>query len=87
MQETQVRFLVQEDPTCCGATKPLHQNYSGARVHSKRSHCNEKPVHLNEGAAFSPLKQRKLAHSNKDSAQPKVNEHIKLYYKAAFKSP
>ena len=26
-QETQVRTLVQEDPTCCGATKPVCQNY------------------------------------------------------------
>ena len=27
MQETQVWFLVQEDPTCCEATKPMGQNY------------------------------------------------------------
>ena len=27
MQGTQVRSLVQEDPTCCGATKPVHHNY------------------------------------------------------------
>ena len=27
MQETQVRFLVREDPTCCGATKPVCHNY------------------------------------------------------------
>ena len=27
MQGTQVRTLVPEDPTCCGATKPLHHNY------------------------------------------------------------
>ena len=27
MQGTQVRALVQEDPTCCGATKPLHHDY------------------------------------------------------------
>ena len=26
-QETQVRALVQEDPTCRGATKPVHHNY------------------------------------------------------------
>ena len=26
MQGTQVRFLVQEDPTCHRATKPLHHN-------------------------------------------------------------
>ena len=27
MQGTQVRALVQEDPTCCGATKPVCHNY------------------------------------------------------------
>ena len=27
MQGTCVRSLVQEDPTCCGATKPVHHNY------------------------------------------------------------
>ena len=27
MQGTRVRALVQEDPTCCRATKPVHHNY------------------------------------------------------------
>ena len=27
IQGTWVRALVQEDPTCCGATKPVHHNY------------------------------------------------------------
>ena len=27
MQATRVQALVQEDPTCHGATKPMHQNY------------------------------------------------------------
>ena len=27
MQGTRVRALVQEDPTCCGATKPVCHNY------------------------------------------------------------
>ena len=27
MQGTRVRALVQEDPTCCGATKPVRHNY------------------------------------------------------------
>ena len=27
MQGTRVRALVREDPTCCGATKPMHPNY------------------------------------------------------------
>ena len=60
MQGTQVHALVQEDPTCRGATKPLRHNY-WAHVpqllkpaslepvfHNKRSHRNEKTVHYNE---------------------------------------
>ena len=27
MQETRVRSLIWEDPTCCGVTKPVHHNY------------------------------------------------------------
>ena len=27
MQGTRVRTLVQEDPTCCEATKPVHHNF------------------------------------------------------------
>ena len=27
MQGTRVRALVREDPTCCGATKPMRHNY------------------------------------------------------------
>ena len=27
VQGTRVQALVQEDPTCCGATKPVHHNY------------------------------------------------------------
>ena len=37
MQETQVRSLGWEDPTCLAATKPVPP--------SKRSQCNEKPEH------------------------------------------
>ena len=60
MQGTWVWALVQEDPTCRGATKPVRHNY-WARVlqllkaaclepvlHNKRGHRNEKPVHSNE---------------------------------------
>ena len=59
-QGTRVQALVQEDPTCCGATKPMRHNY-WARVpqllkpvhlepvlRNKRSPCNEKPGHRNQ---------------------------------------
>ena len=60
MQGTRVRALVREDPTCRGATKPVHHNY-WARVpqllkpaclepvlRNKRRHRNEKPTHRNK---------------------------------------
>ena len=60
MQGTQVRSLVGEDHTCCGATKPVRHNYWACVpqvlkpahlepvLHNKRSHRNEKPEHRNE---------------------------------------
>ena len=32
MQGTRVRALVREDPTCCGATKPVRHNYSACAL-------------------------------------------------------
>ena len=47
-----VQFLMQEDPTCLRAAKPLHHNYWSPCAPEpvlckKRSHCNEKPTHSN----------------------------------------
>ena len=63
MQETRVPSLVWEDPTCCGAIKPMSHNYGACALESwnhnsgspnalepvfhKGSHCNEKPNHRN----------------------------------------
>ena len=52
MQGTRVRALVQEDPTCCGATKPVHHNYWACALeptsHNYWAHVSQllKPVHL-----------------------------------------
>ena len=60
MHGTQVRALVQEDPTRRGAAKPVRHNYwsrvpqllKPARLnpvlHNERSHRNEKPAHRSE---------------------------------------
>ena len=60
MQGTRVRALVQEDPTCRGAPKPVRHNYWAcvlqllkpvrleAVLCNKRSHRNEKPTHQNK---------------------------------------
>ena len=43
MQKTWVRFLIQEDPTCCGATESVGQNYWACALEpgsrNKRIHC------------------------------------------------
>ena len=61
MQDTRVRSLVWEDPTCQGGTKPMHGNHWAWQPQrqkptlepvlcNKRSHCNEKPEHHNQRA-------------------------------------
>ena len=52
MQRTWVRSLVWEDPTCCGAAKPVCHEYRVQALQyckpvlcNKRSHHNEKPAH------------------------------------------
>ena len=79
MQETLVRALVREDPTCHGAAKPACHNYWAhvtqllKPMHletvlcNKTSHHNEKPGHRNEE---EPLL------SNEDPMQPKINKQI-----------
>ena len=79
MQGTQVRALVGEDPTCCGAPKPVHHNYSACAL-EPASHnywaqvlqllkptCLE-PVLCNEKPpqweALSPQRRVALAHRN-----------------------
>ena len=43
MQGTRVRALVREDPTCRGATKPVHHNY-WARVPRAHAPQQKKPL-------------------------------------------
>ena len=45
MQGTRVQALVQEDPTCHGATKPACLE---PMLCNKRTHRSEKPAHHNE---------------------------------------
>ncbi|KAJ8781769.1 hypothetical protein J1605_010753 [Eschrichtius robustus] len=50
---TRVQALFREDPTCRGATKPMHHSYRSPHalepvLRNKRSHRNEKPAHHNE---------------------------------------
>ena len=72
MQGTQVRYLVREDPTCHGATKPLCHNYwahapqllkpvrSRARVPQVLSLC----AATTEAWALEPVLRNKRSHRN-----------------------
>ena len=90
MQGTRVQSLVREDPTCCGATKPVRRNYwtcaleptshnYWARAPRARAPQQEKPPQWEARAPqrrVTPAhrNQRKAAHSNKDQMQPKINK-------------
>ena len=72
---TWIQSLIQEDPTCRRATKPMHHNYwSPSTLEpmfcSKRSQCNEKPMHCSWRAAPAPQLEKahvatKTLHSQK----------------------
>ena len=63
MKGAPVQPLVQEDPICCRAPKPMLHNYRALRQKTlkteslelvflnKRSHHSEKPAHRNRGVA------------------------------------
>ena len=78
MQETQVRALVWEDPTCRGAPGPVSHNYwacaSGACAPQR-----ERPRQWEARAprwrvAPACRKWRKPSHRNEDPTQPKINK-------------
>ena len=64
MQGTQVRPLVWEDPTCCGATKPVRHSYwlcaLEPKSHNYWAHVPQllKPMHL------EPVLHNKGSHRN-----------------------
>ena len=51
MQGTCVRFLVREDPTCCGASKPMHPNYGSPGTLGSVDYCLLICLILASGAA------------------------------------
>ena len=76
---TRVRSLVQEDPTCHGATKPMSHNYLGPLILepvlcNKKSHCSEQPEHGNQSVAFTCRNQRKPTCGNQDPKHRKTNK-------------
>ena len=68
MQGTRVQALAREDPTCCGATKPVRHNYWAYTLepasHSYWAHVPQllKPAHL------EPVLRNKRSHDNEKPA-------------------
>ena len=80
-QETQVQSLVQEDPTCRGATKPTCHNYWVCALEptrlepvlrNKRSHCDES-VHCNQEEPLLTATRESL-HTATKTPRSQVNE-------------
>ena len=61
MQGTRVRALVQEDPTCRGATKPVHHNYWACALEPV-SHNYWARVSLLKPACLEPVLHNKRSH-------------------------
>ena len=76
MQGIWVQSLIQEDPTCWGATKPVYLNYRTcaleSMLHKKRSHRKEKPTLHNEEQPPLATARESPVHSNEDPANPKI---------------
>ena len=81
MQGTRVRALVQEDPTCRGAAKPVRHNF-WARALEPASHNHWVHVpQLLKPVRLDPVLRNKRSHHNEkpvhhneDQTQPKINK-------------
>ena len=96
MQGVQVQALVQEYPTCRGATKPVCHNYwaraTATEVFVSRACApqQEKPLQWEARVtqwwvAATHRKYRKPVHSNEDPTQPKINKLNKQIYLKNFR--
>ena len=88
IQRTLVWSLIQEDPTCHGATKSERHNYRASVPHSLSSET-EKPLQwellaLHRRVASSCHNKRKPVCSNEDPGQPKINTFLKSWLRESF---
>ena len=64
MQGTRVRSLVQEDPTCHGATKPVHHNYWACTLEPVSHNYWAHVPQLLKPACLEPMLHNKRSHCN-----------------------
>ena len=64
IQGTQFRALVWEDPTCCGATKPVHHNYWACALEPTSHNYWARVLQLLKPAHLEPTLRNKRSHCN-----------------------
>ena len=68
MQGTRVRALVQEDPTCHGATKPVHHNYWACALEPASHNYWAHAPQLLKPTRLEPVLRNKRSHRNEKPA-------------------
>ena len=68
MQGTQVQSLVLEDPTCHGATKPVHDNYWACALEPTSHNYWAHVPQLLKPAYLEPMLHDKWSHHNEKPA-------------------
>ena len=91
MQGTRVRALIQEDPTCCRATKPARHNYWACTLepasHDYWAHTPRLPKPAHRDEEWPPLATTGESHSTKTKTQhsnQSVNKEILKKKKIIF---
>ena len=72
MQGTWVRALVREDPTCRGATKPVHHNYWSPCFATREATAISSPRIATKRSPPLATTREKPVRSNEDATQPKI---------------
>ena len=71
MQRTRVRALVWEDPTCRGATKPVHHNYWAWALEPANHNYWARTPQLLKPACLEPVLRNKRSHRYEKPAHHK----------------
>ena len=74
MQETRVRALVREDPTCRGAAKPVRHNYWACALELASHNYWAHVLQLLKPARLEPVLRNKRSHRNKKPAHRNEEE-------------
>ena len=68
MQETRIRALVREDPTCHGATKPVSHNYWACALEPTSHNYWARAPQLLKPARLERMLRNKISHCNEKPA-------------------